>query len=143
MLFVNKIFLEADAGFNSTEREDDGSISVNAQLLSPAFFENITPDSEVSEAVSELLEQQESTVNEVVAQSASTVWGGLINRISEARIHETSMGNLICDSMIDAVKGTLSEEYSALPVVAAENGGGIVEMDGDYPIDYPTLSMAQ
>ena len=78
MLFVNKIFLEADAGFNSTEREDDGSISVNAQLLSPAFFENITPDSEVSEAVSELLEQQESTVNEVVAQSASTVWGGLI-----------------------------------------------------------------
>ena len=33
-----------------------GSISVNAQLLSPAFFENITPDSEVSEAVSELLE---------------------------------------------------------------------------------------
>lgn len=53
MLFVNKIFLEADAGFNSTEREDDGSISVNAQLLSPAFFENITPDSEVSEAVSD------------------------------------------------------------------------------------------
>ena len=32
----------------------------------------------MSEAVSELLEQQESTVKEVVAQSASTVWGGLI-----------------------------------------------------------------
>ena len=114
----------AKVGYVGIDVEDDGSISVNAQLLSPAFFENITPDSEVSEAVSELLEQQESTVKEVVAQSASTVWGGLINRISEARIHETSMGNLICDSMIDAVKGTLSEEYSALPVVAVENGGG-------------------
>lgn len=75
-----------------------------------------------------MLEQQESTVKEVVAQSASTVWGGLINRISEARIHETSMGNLICDSMIDAVKGTLSEEYSALPVVAVENGGGFRDL---------------
>ena len=94
MLFVNKIFLEANAGFNSTEREDDGSISVNAQLLSPAFFENITPDSEVSEAVSD-------------------------------GPHAVSL---------DKKTEVYVNNYS---------GGGIVEMDGDYPIDYPTLSMAQ
>jgi len=41
------------------------------------------------------------------------------------RAVETNLGNLICDAMIDEVKNNISAEYSGLPIVSVQNGGGV------------------
>lgn len=54
------------------------------------------------------------------------------------------MGDLICDSMIDAVSDGahgISLDQKTEIYVNNYSGNGIAEIDGSYPIYYPTLIM--
>lgn len=134
----------AKVGYVGIDINENGAVSADATLLSHNFFDNIIADSSVTEQISEMLAEQEKATKEVIAQSDSTFWGGLINRISKARIHETNMGDLICDSMIDAVSDGahgISLDQKTEIYVNNYSGNGIAEIDGSYPIYYPTLIM--
>ncbi|MBQ8300645.1 MAG: 5'-nucleotidase C-terminal domain-containing protein, partial [Clostridia bacterium] len=69
--------------------------------------------------------EQSETTKTVIGQTDSALWGGYINNIAETRLHETNLGDLICDSMISETDEMVDDAYKSLPVVAVVNGGGI------------------
>lgn len=104
--------------------DEDGEVSVDEKLLSRAFFENIEPDAATAAKIAEINKKQSGILGEVIGETQNTLWGGSINQIAEARVGETNLGNLICDSMIYSVKQLVSDEYADVPIIAVENGGG-------------------
>lgn len=103
---------------------DDGLEITETQLTSN-FFANIEPKPEVTAALNAILDEQKKITGEVVGKAATTLWS-YSDGINESRVIETSMGDIVCDSLIAEAKVLLSEsEYAELPIVAAVNGGGI------------------
>lgn len=116
-----------NVGMMELSFDENGNVTAEETMLSPEFFNNIESDEEVLGLINSVNESQSAQLNERIAETTSTLWGGYINNIAEARASETNLGNLIADSMIYATKNIISEEYSDMPVVAIENGGGIRE----------------
>lgn len=115
----------SNVGNIKIDLKDDGTIELDTTLLSPAFFSNITPNADITKALNDITESQKSITETVISKTSTTLWGGYINNVAEARIHETNLGNFICDSMIESVGELIDSEYDQLPIVAVENGGGI------------------
>lgn len=116
---------EANVGRMSIEISDDGKVNIEENMLSCEFFKNIDADQEISNKIGEITGSQKEQLNKVVARTDTSLWGGYINNVAEARAYETNLGDLISDSMIYSTKQLLTDEYKNLPVAAIENGGGI------------------
>ena len=89
------------------------------------------PDEKVTELASWMVKRYADKLNPVVARASTTLWGGTVNGINEARIAETNLGDLIVDAMADAARerfknmATGSSIFGNMPVIALHNGGGI------------------
>lgn len=115
----------AKVGRMEIDVAEDGTVSINETMLSRAFFDNITPDAEVTEVINDTNAELSETLKKEIGKTKTTLWGGSIrNVIAEGRVGETNFGDLICDAMIEDAKNIVPEEYNNLPIVAIENGGG-------------------
>ncbi len=115
----------ANVGYVEIDINEDETVEIDATTLTKAFFDNIEADSEVSAFLDSITEKQSETTKTVIAKTDSALWGGYINNIAETRLHETNLGDLICDSMISETNEMVDDAYKSLPVVAVVNGGGI------------------
>lgn len=106
----------------------DGTISSTENLIPASKVTGISkdPDATVKALADKINESQQPIFKNIVGFTNSTLWGGTVNGQSVARLGETSMGDLIADSMIYGAKSQVTgTEYSLLPIVALENGGGV------------------
>lgn len=111
------------------DKEKD-KVLVQADLLDAEDCQNVEPDASVKDELQSIQSAQDIKMKERVADTNTTLWGGTINNVSEGRVTETNLGNLITDSMVEAGEdiirnGNVAEQYRTLPIVAIENGGGI------------------
>lgn len=107
-----------------------GRVQVKTELLTADDCKNVEPDETISARLREMQDLQSEQLDIRVADTNTTLWGGTIHNVTECRITEQNLGNLITDSMIDAGQdiirdGNVSEQYRDLPIIAVENGGGI------------------
>jgi len=99
-------------------------------LLAEEVIEAVEPEEEVQSQINSVVERMMADLSDVIGSSESVLWGGTIDGVAEARVVETNLGNLAADAYKDAAESFLAEakgmeSYQGLPVVAAENGGGI------------------
>ena len=114
----------ANVGMLTVRIAEGGEKSLSEKLISATELAGmVTPDPEVTAFLNSVNEEQSQLLGEEVAESAVTLWGGYVNNVSEARVHETNLGDLICDSMIARYKEVYPDDTT--PVVAANNAGGI------------------
>ena len=105
--------------------DEDGELTINETLLSRNFFNNITPDAEVTKVIDSVNAELSETLKTEIGETKNTLWGGSIRGvIAEGRVGETNFGSLISDAMIEEAKKIVPDEYKDLPIVAIENGGG-------------------
>ncbi|WP_195270117.1 bifunctional UDP-sugar hydrolase/5'-nucleotidase [Eubacterium sp. 1001713B170207_170306_E7] len=89
------------------------------------------PDKKVARLADRLVNGYAAKLSPVVAQIRTTLWGGTVNGINEARIAETNLGDVITDAMADAARERFKNQmtgsciFEAVPVIALHNGGGI------------------
>ena len=120
-----------------TYDEDTKEASVKEAELLPAEdfaeggkYADIVPDAGVEQALASIKEKNEEVTKERIADTDTTLWGGTINGVTEGRVTETNLGDLVADSMREAGEdivrnGNAAEEYKNLPIVTMQNGGGI------------------
>ncbi len=111
--------------------EENGEVTLDETMLSRAFFDNITPDAEVTKTITDESTELNKTLEKKIGETKTTLWGGSIRGvITEGRVGETNFGSLICDAMIDEAKNLVPDTYKdeegniTAPIVAIENGGG-------------------
>ena len=104
--------------------DENGGTDVTETLLTAEDLKDLAPDPEVSAKADEINKKQSEMLSKTVGETKTTLWGGSINQIAEARVGETNFGSLIADSIIYSAKDIIDDSYRSLPVVAAENGGG-------------------
>ncbi len=115
----------ANVGHMEITVADDGKVTVDETLLSGAFFNELTPDAEVTAVINELNGELSETLKQPIGVTANTLWGGSVNgKIAESRSGETNLGDLICDAMIAEAEDIVPADKKGLPIVAIENGGG-------------------
>ena len=126
---VGKVTLKYD--------QETKDVDIEAELISEADFtaedgkyKDVVPDSDVEAKLAEIEDASKELLQQKIADTDSTLWGGTINNVAEGRVTEINLGNLIADSMIDEGKymiseGNVAEEYKNLPIVALQNGGGV------------------
>ena len=115
----------ANVGRMAIDVTNDGKVTINETMLSRAFFNNITPDSEVTKVINDVSSELSEALKTEIGETKNTLWGGSIRSvIAEGRVGETNFGSLICDAMIAEAKNIIPEEYKDMPIVAIENGGG-------------------
>ena len=99
------------------------------ELLGVDAFQNITPDPEVEQKLTEIGAEQEEMLNEEIGALSTTLWAGTIGQVPPTRFVETNYGNLAADALADSAKALVRETGTAedqeMPVIAVENGGGI------------------
>ena len=92
-------------------------------------FQNIMPDPEVEQKLTEIGAEQEEMLNEEIGALSTTLWAGTIGQVPPTRFVETNYGNLAADALADSAKALVRETGTAedqeMPVIAVENGGGI------------------
>ncbi|WP_411676227.1 choice-of-anchor I family protein [Caproicibacter sp.] len=100
---------------------------VSTELISAAAAGTAyTPDAAVTKMANEILDSQKALLAPIVGLTKTTLWGGTINGINEARLAETNLGSLVADSMRwKAQRLITADAYKNLPVVALQNGGGV------------------
>ena len=111
------------AGSLGIDISDNGTVEITPLILTKAFFDNIEADKETSDVINMTLNEQNTLLSQVVSYSNTTLWGGKIGSVSEGRVHETNLGDFICDKMIEKASSVLGKKN--IPIVAVENGGGI------------------
>ena len=103
--------------------------SLQEELLGVDAFQNITPDPEVEQKLTEIGAEQEEMLNEEIGALSTTLWAGTIGQVPPTRFVETNYGNLAADALADSAKALVREtgtaEDQGMPVIAVENGGGI------------------
>ena len=103
--------------------------SLKEELLGVDAFQNITPDPEVEQKLTEIGAEQEEMLNEEIGALSTTLWAGTIGQVPPTRFVETNYGNLAADALADSAKALVRETGTAedqeMPVIAVENGGGI------------------
>ena len=115
----------SNVGMMTVTVDSQKAVSAKEKILTYQDMEQVVPDPAVTKRLEEINESQKQLLEERVADTDTTLWGGTVQGISEARASETNLGNLISDSMIYKAKQIRSEEFRDYPVVAIENGGGI------------------
>ena len=106
---------------------EDGKVQVDASLLNAeTVIKDFKPVEEIAKQAEEITKSQSVLLSKVVGKTKTSLWGGTINGINEARVGETNLGSLIADSMVwgaeNYLKGT---DYEKTPIVALQNGGGV------------------
>ncbi len=104
--------------------DENGNADISETQLSAEDLKDIAPDPDVSAKIDEISSEQSELLSQVVGETNTTLWGGSINQIAEARVGETNFGSLIADSIIYSAKSIIGDDLKDLPVVSAENGGG-------------------
>ena len=103
--------------------------SLQEELLGVDAFQNIMPDPEVEQKLTEIGAEQEEMLNEEIGALSTTLWAGTIGQVPPTRFVETNYGNLAADALADSAKALVREtgtaEDQGMPVIAVENGGGI------------------
>ena len=113
-------------GFVSFDFDSEGNSSIRIEdLLTPEFFKNIPSDEKTANFIKATVDEQKELLETPVGYTNTTLWGGDVNDIPEGRIHETNLGDFVCDCMIEEANQLLPEAYANIPVVAVENGGGL------------------
>ncbi|MCL2815286.1 MAG: metallophosphoesterase, partial [Oscillospiraceae bacterium] len=109
-----------------TFSESKDIININRSRI-PTVDAKLTPYKSITDRYNEMIAAQSVLLDPVVGKTSTTLWGGTVNGINEARAFETNLGNLIADSMLDAAKEYVSgkSQYNNMAVVALQNGGGI------------------
>lgn len=118
MAGVGKLTLEV--GGNEVKATED--------LLDSKALASVSPDTAVTAKLSEIQASQAELLNKKLGSTETTLWGGSIGIVAIARVVETNFGNLVADSFRDATQTfmqTVGGEDASLPIIAAENGGGI------------------
>ncbi len=107
-------------------------VQATEELLDAKALANVSSDPEVTEKLAEIQASQTGLLNEKLGDAETTLWGGSIGSgsvgVAIARLVETNFGDLVADAFCDAAQTfmqTVDEEDAALPIIAAENGGGI------------------
>lgn len=85
-----------------------------------------TPNSNVTKMYNDIYNKISPSLEKVVGRVDNNLYGGTYNGINISRLIETSMGDIICDSMMYKGKQILKDsEIKDLPMVAFENGGAV------------------
>lgn len=109
--------------------DGSGTVDVEEELLGLENLASVTPDAAVNEYMEEVIASQETILGEKVGETPTTLWGGNIGKVPPARFVETNYGNLAADAVAASARMLIAEtaegEDKNIPVVAAENGGGI------------------
>lgn len=102
-------------------------VQVDASLLNAeTVIKDFEPSAEITKQVEEITKSQSALLSKVVGKTKTSLWGGTINGVNEARIGETNLGSLVADSMAWGAKNYLKgTDYEGKPVVALQNGGGV------------------
>lgn len=121
----------------------NGKISSKESLISPADAQkNYTPDPAIKKLADDLSKKQATLFQNVVGHTSSTLWGGVVNDMSIARLVETNLGDLVADAMTDKAREHIANtKEKNLPVVALENGGGVRESIPQGDITFGHVSM--
>jgi len=111
---------------------DDGALStIGGELLTyEEIMEQVEPDPDVTGMIEQTTAEMMGLLSEPVAQSETTLWGGTVDGVAEARVVETNLGSFAADAYRDAAERFIEqaagmEAYRGLPVIGAENGGGV------------------
>lgn len=108
--------------------EYEGEVTgVTEELLTPADLTEVTADPEVAAKLAEIQASQEEQLQEVIGEIDTSLWAGWIGNIGLARLEETNYGNLAADALKAAAEAFQDNAGGNLPVIAAENGGGVRE----------------
>lgn len=108
----------------------DSGVSSAAGSILPYKDVSVEPKAEVAAKISEIETLQNATMSQRVCDVSDTLWGGYVNNVAVARITETNLGGFTADAFQHAAKQFIQqapgmENYQNLPVLAAENGGGL------------------
>ncbi len=120
-----------------TYHEDTGEADIRAELIPAREFtepsgayHDVAPDAKLEKKLASITDKNVGLLQQKIAVTDTTLWGGTINSVTEGRVTETNLGDLVADSMIDAGEeiirnGNAEKKYKSLPIVAMQNGGGI------------------
>ncbi|MDT8719010.1 5'-nucleotidase C-terminal domain-containing protein [Clostridium sp. 19966] len=117
----------ANLGKIDVSIDASGKISSSETLMAPSDIQkNYTPNNTVQTLANSINASQASIYSQVVGHTDTTFWAGSVNGQSVARLGETNLGDLVADAMSYSAKSQVSNtDYSSLPIVALENGGGV------------------
>lgn len=106
--------------------DDENQVETAGELLTEQDLSSVEPDGEVISKIQEIQAEQEPILSEKVSETESSLWGGYINNIAEARIYETNLGDLAADAYRNGALDYLAKQGVEAPyVLGASNGGGI------------------
>ncbi len=125
---VGKVTLKYDQETKDVDIESE--IIPESDFTAEGKYKDIVPASDIEAKLAEIEDASKELLQQKIADTDTTLWGGTINNVTEGRVTEINLGNLIADSMIDEGKymirnGNVAEEYKDLPIVALQNGGGV------------------
>ncbi len=126
---VGKLVLNYDPSTKKLITSDptNGIYSVNASTVAISALTSYDPL--VESQAKTLLAAQSILLSPVVGTTSTTLWGGTVNGINEARAYETNLSDLVADSMLNAAKNAEviknNNTYKNYPIVALQNGGGV------------------
>lgn len=104
----------------------DGAVSASCELINKEAVEAGTTDETVSSLFNSLTEELKPVLEKVIGNTSTDLIANAADGTRICRIQETSMGDLVADSMVWGAKSLISgTAYENLPVVALENGGGV------------------
>ncbi|HEX3039152.1 MAG TPA: choice-of-anchor I family protein, partial [Caproiciproducens sp.] len=107
----------------------DGSKAANVTtrlITAAAVKSTYTASPFITQMASMIAGAQADQLKPVIGTTKTTLWGGTVNGINEARLAETNLGSLVADSMVWQAKQLIKDgAYKDLPVVALQNGGGV------------------
>jgi len=110
---------------------DDVLDGITGEVLSA---EEVAAAVEPAADVTKKLETTTASMMALLAQplgeSETTLWGGTVGGVAEARFVETNLGSFAADAYREAGERFIKqaagmEDYQGLPVIGAENGGGL------------------
>lgn len=109
---------------------DGGLVSAEEKLLTYADFSSVTPDEATAAKLDEISSEQAELLAQTVANSDFTLRAGYAQAgtqgaIAIARVVETNLGDFVADAFLREAQAYADAEGLNLPVIAAENAGGI------------------
>ncbi|MCL2773853.1 MAG: 5'-nucleotidase C-terminal domain-containing protein [Oscillospiraceae bacterium] len=109
-----------------TMNKDNQITNVTGTLIKAADAK-LPPVKKITDKYNSLKAAQDVLLAPVIGKTSTTLWGGTVNGINEARAYETNLGDLVADAMLDAAKSQVadSNQFKNIPVVALQNGGGV------------------
>lgn len=100
--------------------------TIDFELIDAETLGTYEPDVTVQALYESYMDEIGETLLEVIGNTTSIIYAYAEDGERLCRIEETPMGDLVADSMVYGAKELLkSTQYSDLPVVALQNGGGV------------------